>query len=68
MITVKTDHEIIHKTETQGTTIDTEFIPSHPIGIIAVIPILNIDTQVKSIKDKSIIYKQMKKKIQTTRF
>ena len=32
MITIITDHEIIHKTETRATTIDTETIPSHPIG------------------------------------
>ena len=46
MITIKTDLEIIHKTETQVTTIDTEIIPNHPIGIITVTPILNIDTEV----------------------
>ena len=63
MITIKTDHEIIHKTEIQAVTIDTEIIPNVPIGIIAVIPILNIDTEVthQSIKDNSIKYKQMKK-------
>ena len=31
MITIITDHKIIHKMETQATTIDTETIPSHPI-------------------------------------
>ena len=31
MIIIITDHEIIHKTETRATTIDTETIPSHPI-------------------------------------
>ena len=67
MITNKTDHKIIHKTETQATTIDTETIPSHPIRIIAVTPILNIDIEVtnQTIKDKSIRYKQMKKQLQT---
>ena len=40
------DHEIIHKIETQVTIIDTEIIPSHHIGVITVIPILNIDTEV----------------------
>ena len=67
MITIITDHEIIHKTETRATTIDTETIPSHPIGIITVTLILNIDTEVthQSIKDKSIKYKQMKKQLQT---
>ena len=29
MITIKTDHKIVHKIETQVTTIDTEIIPSH---------------------------------------
>ena len=67
MITIITDHEIIHKTETRVTTIDTETIPSHPIGIITVTPVLNIDTEVtyQSIKDTSIKNKQMKKQLQT---
>ena len=53
MITIKTDHEIIHKIETQVTIIETEIIPSHHIGKITVIPILNIDTEVthQNIKD-----------------
>ena len=34
MITIETDHKIIHKIETQVTIIDTEIIPSHHIGII----------------------------------
>ena len=53
MITTKTDHKIIHKIKTQVTTIDTEIIPSHHIGIIPVTPILNIDTEVthQSTKD-----------------
>ena len=53
MITIKTDHGIIHKTETQVTIIDTEIVPSHHIGIITVIPILEIDTEVthQNIKD-----------------
>ena len=45
MITIKTDHVIIQKIETE-VTIDIEIIPSHHIGIITVIPILNIDTEV----------------------
>ena len=55
-ITIITDHKIIHKTETRATTKDTETIPSHPIGIKIVTPILNIDLEVthQSIKDKSI--------------
>ena len=46
MIIIKTDHKIIHKIETQVTIIGIEIIPSHHIGIITVIPILNIDTEV----------------------
>ena len=45
-IIIKTDHEIIHKIETQVTKIDTEIIPSHHTGIITVILILNIDREV----------------------
>ena len=53
MITIKTDHKIIHKIETQVTIIDTESISSHHTGIITVIPILKIDTEVthQNIKD-----------------
>ena len=53
MISIKIDQVIIHKTETQVTTIDSEIIPNHPIGIITVIPILKIDTEVthQSTKD-----------------
>ena len=67
MITIITDHELTHKTETQALTIDTETIPSHPIGIITVTPILNIDTEVthQSNRDTSIKCKQMKKQLQT---
>ena len=67
MITIITDHEIIYKTETRATTIDTETNPSQPIGIITITPIPNNDTEVthKSIKDKSIKCKQMKKQLQT---
>ena len=67
LISIKTDHEIIHKIETQVTTIDTEIIPSHHIGIITVTPILNIDTEVthQSTKDTKIKCKQMKKQLQT---
>ena len=65
MITIKTDQEIIHETETQAITIDTEIIPNHPRHPVT--PILNIDIEVthQSIKDKSIKYKQKKKKLQT---
>ena len=67
MITIKTDHKIIHKIETQVTIIDTKIIPSHHIGIITVTPIQNIDTEVthQSIKDTQIKCKQMKKQLQT---
>ena len=63
----KTDHDIIHKTENQAITIDTEIVPSLHIGIVAVTPILNIDTEAthQSIKDKLIKYNQMKKQLQT---
>ena len=65
MIIIKTDHKIIHKIETQVTIIDTEIIPSHHIGIITAIPILNIDTEVahQNIKDTLIKCKQMKKQL-----
>ena len=67
IITFKTDHEIIRKIKTQVTIIDTEIIPSHHIGIITVIPTLNIDIEVtyQNIKDTLIKYKQMKKQLQT---
>ena len=67
MIIIKTDHKIIYKIETQVTIIDTEIIPSHHIGIITAIPILNIDTEVahQNIKDTLIKCKQMKKQLQT---
>ena len=67
MIIIKTDHKIIHKIETQVTIIDTEIIPSHHIGIITAIPILNIDTEVahQKIEDTLIKCKQMKKQLQT---
>ena len=66
MITIITDQKINHKIETQATTIDTGTIQSHPIGIITVTLILNIDTEKthQSIKEKSIKYKQMKKQLQ----
>ena len=66
-IIIKTDHKIIHKIETQVTIIDTEIIPSHHIGIITTILILNIDTEVahQNIKDTLIKCRQMKKQLQT---
>ena len=67
MIIIKTDHEIIHKIETQVTIIDTEIIPSHHIGIITVTLTLDIDTEVvhQNIKNTLIKCKQMKKQFQT---
>ena len=66
-IIIKTDHQIIHKIETQITIIDTEIIPSHHLGIITAILILNIDTEVahQNIKDTLIKCRQMKKQLQT---
>ena len=63
MIIIKTDHEIIHKIEIQVTMIDIEIIPSNHTGIITIIMILNIDTEVahQNIKDTLIKCKQMKK-------
>ena len=67
MIIIKTDHRTIHKIEIQVTIIDIEIIPSHHIGIITIIIILNIDTKVvhQNIKDILIKYRQMKKQLQT---
>ena len=66
-IIIKTDHKIIHKIETQVTIIDIEVIPSHHTGIITIIIILNIDTEVahQNIKDTLIKCRQMKKQHQT---
>ena len=44
--TIKIDHEITHKKETQTITIDKETIPNHHIGIIHVITILKTNTEV----------------------
>ena len=64
---IKTDHGIIHKTEIQVIIINIEIIPNHHIGIITIILILNIDTEVvhQNIKDILIKYSQMKKQHQT---
>ena len=63
MTIIKTDHGTIHKIEIQVIIIDIEIIPSHHIGIITIIKILNIDTEVvhQNIKDILIKYSQMKK-------
>ena len=46
MTIIKTDHGINHKIEIQVIIINIEIIPSHHIGIITIIIILNIDTEV----------------------
>ena len=63
MTIIKTDHGIIHKIEIQVIIINIEIIPNHHIGIITLIIILNIDTEVvhQNIKDILIKYSQMKK-------
>ena len=63
MTIIKTDHGTIHKNETQVIIINIEIIPSHHIGIITIIIILNIDTEVvhQNIKDILIKYIQIKK-------
>ena len=67
MTIIKTDHGIIHKIEIQLIIINIEIIPSHNIGIITIIIILNIDTEVvhQNIKDILIKYSQIKKQHQT---
>ena len=67
MTIIKTDHGIIHKIEIQFIIINIEIIPSHNIGIITIIIILNIDTEVvhQNIKDILIKYSQIKKQHQT---
>ena len=67
MTIIKTDHGTIHKIEIQLIIINIEIIPSHHIGIITIIIILNIDTEVvhQDIKDILIKYSQMKKQHQT---
>ena len=67
MTIIKTDHGTIHKIEIQVIIINIEIIPSHHRGIITIIIILNIDTDVvqQNIKDTLIKYNQMKKQHQT---
>ena len=66
IIIIKTDHGIIHKFEIQVIIYNIETIPNHHIGIITIIIILNIDTEVvhQNIKDILIKYSQMKKQHQ----
>ena len=67
IIITKTDHGIIHKIEIQVIIINIEIIPNHHIGIITIMIILNIDTEVvhQNIKDILTKYSQMKKQHQT---
>ena len=53
MTIIKTNHGTIHKIEIQVIIINIEIIPSHHIGILTIIIILNIDTEVvhQNIKD-----------------
>ena len=66
MTIIKTDRGKIHKNEIQ-VIINIEIIPNHHIGIITIIIILNIDTEVvhQNIKDILIKYSRMKKQHQT---
>ena len=66
MTIIKTDRGKIHKIEIQ-VIINIEIIPNHHIGIITIIIILNIDTEVvhQKIKDILIKYSRMKKQHQT---
>ena len=66
-IIIKIDHGTIHKIEIQVIIINIEIIPSHHIGIITIIIILNMDTEVvhQNIKDILIRYSQMTKQHQT---
>ena len=44
--TIKIDHKITHRIETQNLTIDKETIPSRLIGIILIIPILKTNIEI----------------------
>ena len=70
MTIIKTDHGIIHKIEIQVIIIKMKIIPSHHIGIITIIIILNIDTEIvhQNIKDILIKYSQMKKQHRPPRY
>ena len=70
MTIIKTDHGTVHKTEIQVIIINIEIIPSHHIGIITIITILNTDIELvhQNTKDKLINYSQMKKQHQNPRY
>ena len=67
IITIKTDHATIHRTEIQVITTDIETSLNHHIGRTHVIRIHNkiIDVVHQKFKSKSIKYKQLKKLNQT---
>ena len=67
MTIIKTDHGVIHKIEIQVIIINIEIIPNQHIGIITIIIILTIATEVVhlNIKDILIKYNQIQKQHQT---
>ena len=66
-IIIKTDHEIIHKIDIQVIIIVIESIPNHHTGIITIIIILTIATEVVHLNIKEILikYNQTQKRHQT---
>ena len=66
-IIIKTEHEIIHKIDTQVIITVLEIIPNHHTGIITIIIILTIATEVVHLNIKEILikYNQTKKQHQT---
>ena len=66
-IIIKTDHEIIHKIDIQVIIIVIEIIPNHHTGIITIIIILTIATEVVHLNIKEILikYNQTQKRHQT---
>ena len=56
-IIIKTDHEIIHKIDIQVIITVIEIIPNHHTGIITIIIILTIATEVVHLKIKEILIK-----------
>ena len=66
-IITKTDHEIIHKIDIQAIIIVIEIIPNHHTGIITIIIILTIATEVVHLNIKEILikYNQTQKRHQT---
>ena len=66
-IIIKTDHEIIHKIDIQVIIVVIEIIPNHHTGIITIIIILIIATEVVHLNIKEILikYNQIQKQHQT---